>query len=287
MAAPHHLGLTSGMKPDWPTYLHTIRRREIDLVFGRCPAALFARGLELGAGDGFQSGLLAPYVADLVVTDYRPALAGLPDRAGLTYRMCDAEQVGEAFGTQHFDLIFSSNMLEHLPHPDRALHGMYRVLKDDGIAVHLVPSPFWKLSQMAGFFPNALISRWERWRNRHGTASRRSPAQPAEVAWDNNPKVAARRYSYLRRLLWPIPHGVSRSNLAEFAAFSPARWRAAFAQAGFEVAAIRRGPVSSGYGFGLDRLRALLERLGFASEYVVIAQKAGQTSPYLSYLTMR
>lgn len=247
-------------------------------MFGRCPPAAFALGLELGAGDGFQSGLLARYVADLVVTDYRPALAEMPDRPGLTYRMCDAERVDEIFGVQQFDLVFSSNMLEHLPNPGRALAGMNRILKDDGIAVHLVPSPFWKLSQMAGFYPNAIISRLDRWRDRSSAQSGGS-----QQAWDNNPKVTGRRYNYLRRLLWPAPHGVSMSNLAEFTAFSPARWREAFTHAGFRVAAVWRGPVSSGYGFGLDGLRTRLERLGLASEYVYITAKTGHNSPALAY----
>ncbi len=275
------LGMAVGMKPDWSTYLHTLRRREIDLVFGHCPPALFDRGLELGAGDGFQSRLLAHYVADLVVSDYRPSLANLPARPGMTYQMCDAERVDEVFAAQQFDLIFSSNMLEHLPQPERALRGMQRVLKDDGVTIHLIPSPFWKLCQMIGFFPNAVISRLERWRQRRNAASAGKIEQAAEIAWDNNPKVAGRQYSYLRRLLWPTPHGVSGSNRAEFTAFSPARWRSMFARADFEVAAVLRGPVSSGYGFGLDGLRTRLERLGLASEYAYIAHKAGRPSPYL------
>lgn len=275
------------MKPEWSVYLHALRRREIESIFGRCPPAAFAHGLELGAGDGFQSGLLAHYVTDLVVTDYRPALTGLPDRPGLTYRMCDAERVDEVFEAQQFDLIFSSNMLEHLPHPGRALRGMARVLQDDGIVVHLIPSPFWKLSQMIGFYPNAILSRLARWRSRNGApASGRcdNTACCAEAAWDNNPKVAGRHYGYLRRLLWPRPHGISTSNLAEFAAFSPARWHRLFAEAGFQLAAVLRGPISSGYGFGLESLRGRLERLGLTSEYIYIATKSGHASPHLAHL---
>lgn len=245
------------------------------MVFGRCPQAVFARALELGAGAGFQSRLLAHYAADLVATDYRPVPAGWSDRPGLTYRVCDAERVDKIFDAQQFDLIFSSNMLEHLPDPGRALNGMRSVLRNNGVLVHLIPSPFWKLSQMLGFYPNAIISRIDRLGLRGG------PKHPSEASWENNPKVADRHYRYLRRLLWPTPHGVSRSNLAEFAAFSPSRWRSTFARAGFEVVAVRRGPISSGYGFGLDSLRALLERLGLTSEYIYIAHKAGQTSPYL------
>ncbi len=273
------------IKPDWVTYLHGVRRREIEWLFGGCPAGAFPRGLELGAGDGYQSQFIARHVASLVVTDFGAQITRRPAQPGLTYQVCDAERVDETFGPNEFDLIFSSNMMEHLPDPQRALAGMRRVLREDGLAIHIMPSPFWKFSQMVGFYPNAVISRLERTSARLGGAQGRAAADTGETAWDNNPKTATRPHSYLRRLLWPMPHGVSASNLAEFALFRPASWRAQFAQAGFRVAAVLRGPVSSGYGFGLDRLRGGLERLGLASEYAYITTRDGQTSPHLAHFT--
>ena len=274
------------IKPDWVTYLHGVRRREIEWLFGGCPAGAFPRGLELGAGDGYQSQFIARYVVSLVVTDFGAQIMRRPAQTGLVYQVCDAERVDETFGPDEFDLIFSSNMMEHLPDPQRALAGMRRVLREDGLAIHIMPSPVWKLSQMVGFYPNAVLSRLERYSARLSAGSA-SPGQPAagEAGWDNNPKVGQRRYRYLRRLLWPTPHGVSASNLAEFAVFRPDYWRAQFAQAGFRVAAVLRGPVSSGYGFGLDRLRGGLERLGLASEYAYITTRDGQTSPHLAHFT--
>ncbi len=273
------------IKPDWLTYLHGVRRREIEWLFGGCPAGAFSRGLELGAGDGYQSQFIARHVASLVVTDFGAQIMRQPAQPGLTYQVCDAERVDETFGPGEFDLIFSSNMMEHLPDPQRALAGMRRVLREDGLAIHIMPSPFWKFSQMVGFYPNAVFSRLERYSARLGDAQGRVSAETDESAWDNNPKTATRQRSYLRRLLWPTPHGVSAGNLAEFTAFRPASWRAQFAQAGFRVAAVLRGPVSSGYGFGLDRLRGGLERLGLASEYAYITTRDGQTSPHLAHFT--
>lgn len=269
------------IKADWRHYLYKLRRREIELLFGRCPQPAFAQGLELGAGDGFQSSLLRAYVAALIATDYRPTILDAEAHAGVTYRVCDAERVDEMFAAEQFDLIFSSNMLEHLPAPQRALAGMRRVLRDDGIAIHIVPSPFWKVCHLLGFYPNAVLSRLDRWLARHRPAD---AATINDTAWDNNPKAAVRRGSRLRRILWPAPHGISGGHLAEFRAFSPARWRAEFAAAGFDIRAIRRGPVSSGYGFGLDALRAFLERRGLASEYAYLVVKTGRTSPHLAHL---
>jgi len=58
------------LKADWTRHLHQLRSREIDVIFRDCPPKAFRRGLELGAGDAFQSSLLAHYVDFLVVTDF-------------------------------------------------------------------------------------------------------------------------------------------------------------------------------------------------------------------------
>lgn len=278
------------IKPDWDTYLHKLRRREIEIIFGKCPPGVFSHGLELGAGDGFQSHLLAQYAASLVVTDYYPGILARANTAQITHMVCDAEEVGTVFAPGEFDLIFSSNMLEHLPDPQQALRGMHKVLQNDGLAIHVMPSPFWKICQMVGFYPNAIISRVERYTSRSRAFPATTPAAGQEeartsafVPFDNNPKVTDRRYSYLHRLLWATPHGASASNLAEFAAFRRVHWQRELAAAGFTVAKILPGPVSSGYGFGWDGLRALFERWGATSEYIYVTVKTGQQSPYLAY----
>lgn len=281
------------IKPDWFEWLHGYRTREIALIFGRCPDGLFAEGLELGAGDGFQSGLLARYVRHLVSTDINPAILGLPAHDGVEFQALDAEDVGDHFPPGSFDLVFSSNLLEHLPSPEQALAGVCRVLKDDGVTIHIVPSPFWKLCELLLYFPNHVVLLLERvlvrgggrvlaekiGRHTHGGAA--STPIPQEA--DNNPKVHKRPHSYLYRWFIPDTHGVSSGHLGEFRAFRKSRWLAEFRRAGLQVAMVKKGPVASGYGFGLDTLRRWLERLGFTSEYIYVATKVDSTSPYLQY----
>ncbi len=273
------------LKADWQPYLRGLRRREIELIFAHCPRNAFPHGLELGAGDGFQSALLAPYVGQLVATDFRPQITRRSACPNITFATCDAERVDEQFAPASFDLVFSSNMMEHLPDPARALAGMRVVLRDDGVAVHVIPSPFWKACHLVGFYPDAVLARLNRYAQRRRAQPLSAP-DDAE-AWDNNPKSESSPRPYLARLLWPAAHGASGSNLAEFRLFSRSYWAAQFAAAGFKVVAVLRGPVSSGYGFGWDRARAALERMGFASEYIYITTKAGQASnavPRLRYL---
>lgn len=293
----------AGLKADWPAYLRTLRRREIAMIFARCPQDAFACGLELGAGDGFQSTLLAPYACRLIASDYRPidhrpVIINAPEGGGpgtadgstgwlerVSFMTCDAERVDAAFAPQTFDLVFSSNMLEHLPDPGRALAGIHTVMTDDGIAVHVVPSPFWKVAHLVGFYVNAVVGRIDRRLRRSALAAAGSDqyVDTPDQEWDNNPKVASGQRSYLARLLWPAAHGASGSNLRELTLFTRRYWRGQFEAAGFCVAAMHRGPVSSGYGFGLDRLRTALERLGFSSEIIYITVKAGSQADRLRY----
>jgi SAM-dependent methyltransferase len=287
-SVPETLGELGPVAAAWLHYLHRLRTREFDLIFGRCPPSLFDNGLELGAGDGHQSRLLSRHVRRLMSTDFAEAPPAREPCAGVKYRRCDAEEVDEHFGAQEFDLVYSSNLLEHLPDPARALRAIHRILKDDGVAVHVVPNSFWKASHLAGFYPD-LAAKTVRALFTPGflrrfVARRLRPRQGTEVGQPsplptNNPKMPARR----ERLLWPIPHGAYRSNVQEFYALSKRRWLREFDAAGFAVAKVLRGPVTSGYGFGLDRLRLGLERAGFASEYVYITVKRGRVSPFVAY----
>ena len=111
------------LKADWTRHLHQLRSREIDVIFRDCPPKAFRRGLELGAGDAFQSSLLAHYVDFLVVTDFSDQILEHEDTQQRVHRVCDAEQVDEAFAAGEFDLVFSSNMMEHAPRPQRVLAG--------------------------------------------------------------------------------------------------------------------------------------------------------------------
>ncbi|HUP64532.1 MAG TPA: class I SAM-dependent methyltransferase [Thermoanaerobaculia bacterium] len=269
------------IKANWHRHLHEIRRSEIETLFARCPEGLFARGLELGAGDGFQSTLLERHVRHLVCSDLNPNRWRRSASSKIDRIVCDAEAVGATFRQDAFDLVFSSSLLEHLPRPERALRGIHRVLRDGGLSIHLLPNPLWKMSHLMLHNPNRLVSALER-RARGTIPSLRE--EPWDAPRGNNLKLPLRVPT--RRWL-PVPHGVSSTNLKEFRAFSRRTWRKTFERAGFEVLAILRGPVCSGYGFGFDRARRTLERLKLSSVNAFIAIKFSKPSPHASYFLPR
>jgi len=173
-----------------------VRHREFEMVATCFPrGTFFEKALELGAGDGGQSEVIAPYCRHLTCTELlenNEAVGRFQARniPNVSYELCDARDLSR-FADSSFDFIFSSNMLEHVEGVGRCLGECRRVLRDGGIMVHTMPSRSWKIW-------NSLV------------------------------------YLGLRRSAPPI-HGTSSSHLAEWRDFGVRRWCREFREAGFEV----------------------------------------------------
>ena len=286
-------GTTLKIKTDWTAHLHEYRRREIEMIFSRCPDGLFASGLELGAGDGFQSRLLARYVTRLTATDLDGSQLPPSPTGAIVYRACDAEHLEDLFTPGQLDVIFSSNLLEHLPEPSRALRAIHQVLADDGVTIHVMPSPFWVLCHLCLYIPNKVVQVLEILTSQGGLAraggrlagrGRSGALSSGERPLGNNPKLAPRPRPALVRWLTPEPHGVSPTHWRELHAFRRSRWEEEFRLSGLKLIRVVKGPVASGYGFGFNRLRRILEGLGFASEYIYVACKEPSACRYAAWL---
>jgi hypothetical protein len=104
-----------------------------------------------------------------------------------------------------------------------------------------------------------------------------------ELQNGNNQRVKAARPSFLKSLIMPLPHGISRSHWEEFELFNKKHWLDLFEKAGFACMSVRKGPSASGYGLGWKPMAMLCEKLGLASEYIYIAGKKEQVSAYEKY----
>ncbi len=283
------------LNPRWQDWLLQRRERQLNFVFRGCPKKLFGTALEIGAGTGIQGRLLADYTSTLVCTDFDPSIARNADTAVIAYLVADAEEIDRFFEPASFDLVYSSSVLEHLSDPQRAIAGMSRVLRENGVMVHVVPSKFWKISTLL-LYHVYLLTELLTWLTssrglRTGVTRAANIRSTEPIASNpgldipNNPKTVRSRRPLIRKLLAPEVHGVSDSHLAELRALARSRWRQEFEMAGLRVVSIRPGLVSSGYGFGWTWLRDALERRQVASEYVYVCVKAGQTCPFAEYLT--
>lgn len=108
------------------------------------------QALEIGAGDGGQSETIAMFCDHLTCTELsetgNECVGKFRQRylSNVTYMYCDATDLS-GFADRSFDFVFSSNVLEHIPCYDACLVECKRVLKDDGLMIHVMPSRDWKV----------------------------------------------------------------------------------------------------------------------------------------------
>lgn len=109
------------------------------------------RVLEVGCGIGLLASFLRQSGVD--ITGLEPGASGfgfmpeigsailrsLPDRVSTQWLSIGAEQLDPATHGQ-FDLIYSTNVLEHIPDLEGAVRGMAGVLAPEGTMVHLCPN---------------------------------------------------------------------------------------------------------------------------------------------------
>ena len=250
-------------KTNWIDHLHNFRKRELAMTFEGINRK-FNEGLELGAGDGFQSKLLIKYIDNLIATDLnKERLPSSSTHLNIQYKVLDAEKIGKHFKENSFDIVYSSNLMEHLPNVRDCFLGIHKVLKDDGIAIHIMPSPWWRFFATVLHLPNKIANglsnkfRTDKKKNKKG----------------NNLKVNRAERSKINKLFIPKPHGISRNFLVEFFAFRQSKWVSDFEATGFKIIEIKKGPVSSGYGFGWDNIRTILEKTGVATELIYFVKK--------------
>jgi len=120
-------------------WVNKLRRYELDLII----PLLRKRGriLEIGAGTGYQASILRELGYNLVPID-------LPTRAYAEYSKIDIVPYdGEniPFTDNDFDVVFSSNVLEHIYNLEKIQDEIKRVLKPGGLAIHVLPTASWRI----------------------------------------------------------------------------------------------------------------------------------------------
>lgn len=199
-------------------HLERLRRAELDSVRAYFPVG--RRVLEVGGGNGFQANVIAGWgcVVESVDLDV--------DRWEVVHfpvRRYDGEYLPFTAGS--FDVVFSSNVLEHVAQLPSLLAETRRVLAPGGIAVHIVPTPVWRFWTLLAHYPGVL---WRLAGGRSAAAGRRL-ARVDELARDRG------WGALVRDALLPPPHGAFPSALAELGGYRLRRWQHAFAVAGWTV----------------------------------------------------
>lgn len=159
------------MSRDPKSWHSFVRQREFEMIMKSLSLRHFESALELGAGDGGQSVTIARYCKHLTCTELDElgnAVIGTFTQKNLDnvdYVLCDAQDLSR-FPDNSFDLVFSSNMLEHVTDPTRCLSECKRVVSSSGLIIHTMPTRIWKLAHFV-----LHLGRYRSIPPVHGTAS--------------------------------------------------------------------------------------------------------------------
>ncbi len=212
------------------TQFGLIRRLELDAV--RRWFRSGQRVLELGGGNGYQASLLRSWGCDVASIDIAPG-----DACVFPVQQYDGANI--PFGDDTFDVVFSSNVLEHIEDLSGILAEIKRVLKPNGVAVHVLPSPVWR-----GVTHVERYAVWLRDRFPSSTVASRGPDAAARC------EEKGGAMGFAMRATLGEPHGEYSSALAEVYYYSSFRWTRTFRENGFDIESVDGGPLFYS-GFGL------------------------------------
>lgn len=208
-------------------FLHELRAEELAVVIDRCRAVFENNNLlEIGSGTGFQLSLLSEICASAQGIDVATG-----DYSGhQVFPVTLYDGVNIPFADRSFDVIFSSNLLEHIQHLSLFSNEMKRVLKDSGTCVHILPSHYWRFWTHITHYIN-LPALAVKYLGVKGSVS-------AKYQGINSSGEKNRLYgvSRLIKYIFIDPrHGERGNAITELLYFHPNHWRKRFRRDGWDV----------------------------------------------------
>jgi ubiquinone/menaquinone biosynthesis C-methylase UbiE len=252
-------------------FVKGLRQAELDLALteltSRKPTG--SSIVEIGGGGGWQARMLAD--AGFAVRSFD--LAGSQFSAQRVFPIEDYDGHRIPAADASFDIVFSSNVLEHIPHVRAFQAELHRVLKPDGIAVHLLPTASWRVWTLAAHYPWLVKAGAEAFRVTRG-GRRSDDAQVVVRAVQRRSKT-----QLISRILLSPRHGEVGNAFSEAWHFSRHRWTPLFEETGWRVVShgtnglFYTGYSVLGWQLSLAARRRLSHLLG-ASCHVYVLEKA-------------
>ena len=178
------------------------------------------RALEIGGGNGFQASLLIALDVDMKSIDVA--------RAEGVYNFFPVEIYDGhtiPFPDATFDVVFSSNVLEHIKDVNGMMIEIRRVLKVDGVAIHILPTPVWRFWTSLTHYVYLVMR----------VLGFRRPVGGGHVPSLEKNMRRSGLWATAKRILLAGPHGEYPSAISEFWYFSKIRWLEVFRRSDFKM----------------------------------------------------
>jgi len=239
--------------------LNRVRRYELESVRN-----LFSPGadvVEIGGGNGFQASIIASWGCKVCSFDLADRPASQPSH----HPVADYDGVHLPLPDASADVVFSSNVLEHVRNLPALLAETMRISRPGARSVHILPTPSWRFWSIVTHYPLVVLT---------------ALGIPAGfVDWTDRDARLARvrergRGHLLRRALWPGPHGEFPGALSELIGFRAVHWTRALEAAGFTIESVTAsGLYYSGYGLfkglPITARRRMAPVLGSSTQVIV------------------
>lgn len=213
-------------------FLNEVREYEIGKIVGHFPPG--ATVLEIGGGTGCQARQLAD--RGFSVTSIDVASSNYRDKQVFPVQTYDGKKF--PFEDNTFDLVFSSNVLEHIVDLDQLHRESRRILKPGGYCVHVMPTAVWRFWTSLAHYVEMM--------------QRLGALLPALIPESLNPrevfrplKVMRSAWQILRQYAVPPRHGEIGNVLSELWTFSARQWIRHFHTHRFEI--VRQEPLGLFY----------------------------------------
>jgi SAM-dependent methyltransferase len=205
-------------------HLNNLRAAEIEKIAMHLSAG--ARILEIGAGTGQQAAELSSRGFDIEAVEI--AASNYANDRVFPISNYDGRRI--PFPDASFGVVFSSNVLEHVPDLTQIHREIRRVLKPDGYAVHVLPTHAWRFWTTLSAFPLGVqrASTLKGQIRPYWPFTRRE-AKRLLTAWYRLAGYLAVPFLFQRR------HGERGNVVSETWIFRPEWWRKNFRENGFEI----------------------------------------------------
>lgn len=198
-----------------------IRKNELEDIFEYLPNKKNLKILEIGGRDGYQASILSKKGYDVLSIDILPIYPQFfPVKKGNIENL--------EFDDDSFDIIYSSNMLQEIKNLEKALDEMHRILKNDGIMIHIVPSSWWSI--FTNFWHYVHIP-WFIFKSRkfNNIITNKKILESL-----NDEKIKEKKFVKLKKLFLH-PLGNNKSFLHEIFLFRNKSWQRLFLKSGFTI----------------------------------------------------
>lgn len=250
-------------------YLEAIRLYELEKVLSIVSEERKKKNgliiLEIGAGTGWQAKKMTElgYIVEAIDIEE----SNYSNKRIFPIKNYNGKHL--PFVDNFFDIVFSSSVLEHISHLEEFQGEMQRVLKPDGIAIHIVPGSVWRIWTSIAHYPflvkeilmfiyRIILSK-----------DKRVPIESS---------LGTSKVDLLKKVIFPNRHGEKGNSFSELYYFSKSYWVVMFKKTGWRVKKILPNKlVYTGYmvfGAAISfRLREYLSSLIGSSCHIFILTK--------------